>query len=152
MVSAATEALYAIGRGHRVIGCSRYCGRYIRDLNKPVAGDYLRIDKQRFAELDPDLVLVTTGLQRKLGLKLANRGLPVYALPLPNSFYGIIENNVVLGALLNEIRAGRELSLRMEAEAAALRPLIRWLGPGFMWNSGLDGICARSEDSLTSTI
>lgn len=128
LVSAATEALYAMGLGHRVVGVSRYCGRYIRDLNKPVAGDYLRIDKQRFAELDPDLVLVTTGLQRKLGLKLAGRGLPVYALPLPNSFYGILENNVVLGALLNEIRAGRELSLRMEAEAAAIRarsPLTR---------------------------
>ncbi|MGO9313669.1 MAG: ABC transporter substrate-binding protein, partial [Syntrophobacteraceae bacterium] len=51
LVSAATEALYAMGLGHRVVGVSRYCGRYIRDLNKPVAGDYLRIDEQRFAEL-----------------------------------------------------------------------------------------------------
>ena len=121
LVAAATEALYDMGLGHRVVGVSCYCGRYIPDLNKPVAGDYLKIDEQRFAELDPDLVVVTTGLQRKLGLELADRGLPVYALPLPNSFYGILENNVVLGALLNEIRAGRELSLRMEAEAAAIR-------------------------------
>jgi iron complex transport system substrate-binding protein len=121
LVAAATEALYAMGLGDRVVGVSCYCNRYIPDLNKPVAGDYLRIDEQRFHELEPDLVLVTTGLQRKLGLELAKKGLPVYALPLPNSFYGILENNVTLGALLNEVRAGRELSLRMEAEATAIR-------------------------------
>ena len=121
LVAAATEALYAMGLGDRVVGVSCYCDRYIPDLDKPVAGDYLTIDEQRFAELDPDLVVVTTGLQRKLGLKLVERGLPVYALPLPNSFYGILENIVILGALLNEVKAGRELSLRMEAEAAAIR-------------------------------
>jgi ABC-type Fe3+-hydroxamate transport system substrate-binding protein len=121
LVAAATEALYAMGLGNRVVGVSRYCERYIPDLNKPVAGDYLRIDDQVFTELEPDLVVVTTGLQRRLGLDLAKRGLPVYALPLPNSFYGILENNVILGALLNEVRRGRDLSLRMEAEAAAIR-------------------------------
>jgi iron complex transport system substrate-binding protein len=129
LVAAATEALYAMGLGHRVVGVSCYCGRYIPDLNKPVAGDYLKIDEQRFAELDPDLVVVTTGLQRKLGLQLAKGGLPVYALPLPNSFYGILENNVILGALMNRVRAGRELSLRMEAEAAAIRARISGTQP-----------------------
>lgn len=121
LLSAATEALYAMELGDRVVGVSCYCDRYIPNLDKPVAGDYLRVDEQRFAQLAPDLVLVTTGLQRKLGMALAERGLPVYALPLPNSIYGILENNVVLGALLNDVRAGRELSLRMEAEAAAIR-------------------------------
>jgi len=121
LVAAATEALYAMGLGSRVVGVSRYCERYVPDLNKPIAGDYLSIDEQGFAELEPDLVVVTTGLQRKLGLELAKRGLPVYALPLPNSFYGILENNVILGALLNEVTRGRELSLHMEAEAAAIR-------------------------------
>ncbi len=121
LVAAATESLYAMGLGKRVVGVSCYCHRYIMDPDKPVAGDYLKIDKQRFAELEPDLIVVTTGLQRKLGLELARKGLPVYALPLPNSFYGILENNVVLGALLNEVTAGRELSFRMEGEMAAIR-------------------------------
>lgn len=121
LVAAATEALYAMGLGNRVVGVSRYCERYVPDLDKPVVGDYLRIDEQALSKLEPDLVVVTTGLQRKLGLELAKRGLPVYALPLPNSFYGILENNVILGALLNEITRGRDLSLHMEADAAAIR-------------------------------
>lgn len=110
-----------MGFGHRVVGVSCYCDRYVTDLNKPIAGDYLAIDEQQFAELEPDLVILTTGLQRKLGLDLVKRGLPVYALPLPNSLYGILENIVILGALLNEIESGRNLSRRMEAEAAAIR-------------------------------
>lgn len=121
LVAAATEALYAMGLGDRVVGVSCYCDRYVPDLNKPVAGDYLKIDKQVFAELNPDLVVVTTGVQRKLGLELAKRELPVYALSLPNSFYGILENNVILGALVNEVQAGRELSRRMEEQARVIR-------------------------------
>jgi ABC-type Fe3+-hydroxamate transport system substrate-binding protein len=121
LVSAATETLFAMGCGDRVVGVSCYCARYVPDLNVPVVGDYLKIDENRFTELEPDLILITTGLQRNLGLKLAKKGLPVYALPLPNSFYGIFENTVTLGTLMNEVRAGRLLSLQMETEATKIR-------------------------------
>jgi ABC-type Fe3+-hydroxamate transport system substrate-binding protein len=72
-------------------------------------------------ELAPDLILVTTGLQRNLGLKLAEKGLPVYALPLPNSLYGLLENTVTIGALMNEVQGGRRLCLQMETKAAQIR-------------------------------
>lgn len=121
LVAAATEAIYAMGLGDRIVGVSCYCDRYVSDLNKPVAGDYLKIDEECFADLNPDLIVVTTGVQRRLGVELAKRGMPVYALPLPNSFYGILENNVTLGGLLNEVQAGRRLSLRMEEKAAQIR-------------------------------
>ena len=79
LVSAATETLFAMGCGNRVAGVSCYCARYVPDLKVPVVGDYLKIDQNLFTELAPDLILVTTGLQRNLGLKLAKQGLPVYA-------------------------------------------------------------------------
>jgi ABC-type Fe3+-hydroxamate transport system substrate-binding protein len=60
-------------------------------------------------------------LQRSLGLKLAQKGLPVYALPLPNSFYGILENTVTIGGLMNVLPAARRLCLRMETEAKRIR-------------------------------
>ena len=121
LVSSATEALFVMGCGERVIGVSSYCARYVPDLSKPVAGDYLSIDEARFEALDPDLVLVTTGVQRDLGLKLVAKDLPVYALPLPNSFYGIMENNRILAALMNEMQKGHQLCSRMDAEAARIR-------------------------------
>lgn len=121
LVSAATETLFAMGCGDRVAGVSCYCHRYVPDLKVPVAGDYLKVDADLLAELAPDLVLITTGLQRNLGLKLSQKGLPVYALPLPNSFYGILENTVTIGALMNALPAARRLCLKMEAEAARIR-------------------------------
>ncbi|MBT8365465.1 MAG: ABC transporter substrate-binding protein [Deltaproteobacteria bacterium] len=120
LVSAATETLFAMGCGDRVVGVSCYCARYVPDLKVPVVGDYLKIDENLFAELAPDLILITTGLQRNLGLELAKKGLPVYALPLPNSFYGLLENTVTMGALMNEMQEGRRLCHQMKTEAAKI--------------------------------
>jgi ABC-type Fe3+-hydroxamate transport system substrate-binding protein len=69
----------------------------------------------------PDLVLITTGVQRQLGRRLAEQGLPVYAVPLPNSFHGMLENFITLGGLMNEMAAGRELVERLASQAAELR-------------------------------
>jgi ABC-type Fe3+-hydroxamate transport system substrate-binding protein len=121
LVSAATETLFAMGCSDRVVGVSCYCARYVPNLKVPVVGDYLKIDENLFTELAPDLILITTGLQRNLGLKLVKKGLPVYALPLPNSFYGLLENTVTMGALMNEMQEGRRLCLQMETEAAKIR-------------------------------
>ena len=127
LVSAATETLFAMGCGNRVVGVSCYCERYVPNLKVPVVGDYLKIDENLVAELAPELILITTGLQRNLGLKLAQKGLPVYALPLPNSFYGLLENTVAIGALMNEVQEGRRLCQQMGAEAAKIRD--RNVGP-----------------------
>ena len=121
LTSGATEALFAMGCGRRVAGVSAYCSRYVPGLTAPVVGDYLRVDDERLAEVRPDLVLVTTGVQRKLGLELAERGFPVYALPLPASFHGILENVVTLAGLMNHVTEGRALAESMASRAADLR-------------------------------
>lgn len=118
--SGLTEALFAMGCGERVAGVSSYCSRYVPNLTAPVVGDYLRVDEAALGALDPDLVLMTSGIQLALARRLAQRGLPVYVLPLPSSFYGIVENVVLLGALVNETRAGRDLATRLAGEAAGL--------------------------------
>ena len=120
LVSGLTESLFELGCGDRVAGVSSYCNRYVPNLDKPVAGDYLRIDEELFEDLNPDLVLVTAGVQLKLARKLAARGLPVYALPLPGSIHGILENILTLGALMNETRTAHKLVENMTREIANL--------------------------------
>ena len=44
LVSAATETLFAMGCGNRVVGVSCYCERYVPDLKAPVVGDYLKTE------------------------------------------------------------------------------------------------------------
>lgn len=118
--SGLTEALFEMGCGDRIAGVSSYCSRYVSDLRAPVVGDYLRIDEERFAACAPDLVLATSGIQLGLARRLAERGLPVYALPLPGCFHGILGNVVTLGALMNEMVAGRSLATRLSARAGEI--------------------------------
>lgn len=121
LVSGLTEALWALGLEERVVGVSQYCARYVDVGVRPVAGDYLQVDAAQLAALQPDLVLMTGGVQLGVARKLAAAGWPVYVLPLPESFYGILENIRRLGALLGEMPAAQALTLRLEQEAAALR-------------------------------
>jgi len=138
LTSGTTEALFEMGCGERVVGVSEYCARYVPKLDRPVAGDYLRVNAEVLTGLRPDLILIMSGVQRTLGLKLVREGLPVFALPLPNSIHGILENIVTAAALLDEVAAGRRLVERMTSRATALenkapanRPAVYaelWLG------------------------
>jgi iron complex transport system substrate-binding protein len=121
LVSSATEAMDKMGLIDRVVGVSEYCERYIPDLKAPVVGQYLNCDVGQLKALKPDLILITSGIQLNLGKKLAKAGLPVYVLPLPQSFYGMLENNMILGGILGELEKARELSSFMLQRAENLR-------------------------------
>lgn len=108
LLAAATETIDALGFGDTIAGVSEYCHRYV-DTPAPTVGRYTVADLDRIAEIRPDLVLVTSGIQTALGRRLAGVGLPVYALPLPASIHGIFENILTVAALLNAMEAGRTL-------------------------------------------
>lgn len=116
-----TEGLFAMGLAERVAGLSAFCGRYVEIGERPVVGDYLKIDDEAVKALRPDLVLMTGGVQLGVARRLAAAGLPVYVLPLADSFAGIVENLRRIGALAGEMLAAHALTERMEREAAELR-------------------------------
>lgn len=121
LVSSLTETIFEIGHGERVAGVSSYCPRYVPNLTAPIVGDYLFINETKLAELQPDLVLTTTGVQREVGRKLAEKGFPVFSLPLPNSLHGICENIVTLGGLMDEVDSARALADRIQRFFLGLR-------------------------------
>ncbi|BDS08082.1 iron ABC transporter substrate-binding protein [Oceaniferula spumae] len=121
LLPSATEALYHMGLIDRVIGVSEYCDRYVPDLTVPQVGQYLNCDIEQIKNLEPDLVLTTGGIQRKLALKLAKENLPVFVLPLPQSFHGILENIRILGGLMNELEASRKLTASLSSRADVIR-------------------------------
>lgn len=129
LVSSATEAMDKMGLIDRVVGVSEYCERYITDLKAPVVGQYLNCDLKKLEELKPDLILITSGIQLKLGRKLAKAGWPVYVLPLPQSFYGMLENNMILGGILGELAKARALSAGMLHRVDAIRSRHQELRP-----------------------
>lgn len=120
LVPGLTEAIWEMKLSSRVVGLSAYCGRYVEIGERMVVGDYLRIDEAKLAVLKPDLVVMTGGIQLGEARKLAEKGLPVYVVPLADSFAGILENIRRLGALLGEMLAAHALTHRMEREALEL--------------------------------
>jgi ABC-type Fe3+-hydroxamate transport system substrate-binding protein len=121
LVSGFTEALYSLGLGDLVVGVSKYCSRYVQVGSRPVVGDYLRIDESLLASLEPDLVLLTGGVQLGLARRLAKAGFPVHVLGLPDSIHGILENIRRIGALMGEMESALGLTDSMEETAARLR-------------------------------
>ncbi|MDR1916118.1 MAG: helical backbone metal receptor [Synergistaceae bacterium] len=55
----ATEILYSLGLGDRVVGVTRYCNWPPEARSKPVIGDMMNVSLEMLAALDPDLVLIS---------------------------------------------------------------------------------------------
>lgn len=121
LASGLTEALVYMGFGHLMAGISIWCPNFTPGLQAPIVGDYLTVDEEKLFAVQPDLLLITTGVQRGLARKLHKAGLPVYVLPLQNSLHGIFENLMLLGALLDALPAARALIDRWQETFAALR-------------------------------
>ncbi|WP_298630366.1 helical backbone metal receptor [uncultured Thermus sp.] len=96
-----TDALFALGVGERLVGRSAFCHRPAEVLSLPVLASYTKTRTELLRSLKPDLVLLSTGVQREQAFRLKEEGFPVYALPLPLSPYGILENLSTLGHLLD---------------------------------------------------
>lgn len=104
-----TDALFALGVGEKVVGRSAFCHRPAEVLSLPVLASYTKTRTELLRSLSPDLVLLSTGVQRDQAFRLKEEGFPVYALPLPTSPYGILENLSTLGHLLD--LEGRAIAL-----------------------------------------
>jgi ABC-type Fe3+-hydroxamate transport system substrate-binding protein len=169
LVSSATETLFALGAGDAVAGVTPYCTRYVPGLAVPVVADYVSGDAEEVRAVRPDLVVATDGVQLPLARRLAEAGLPVVLLPVPQSRFGILENTVALGALAGRLAEARALCDRIEracAELVASAPARRprayaelWFGrhlrrPGgrafvhdLLWLAGLEPVHGGRPDA-----
>lgn len=80
-----TETLFALGLGERVVGRSAFCYRPAAALALPVVSSYTRVRWELLESLRPDLVLVSTGVQRELLLSCTGGGSPSSPSPCPRA-------------------------------------------------------------------
>lgn len=147
LASGLTEALVHMGYGEALVGLSLWCPNFVPQVKAPIVGDYLRVDEAALQAVNPDLILLNTGVQRGLARNLHKAGWPVYVLPLPNSLHGIFENIIALGALVDDLPAARALiqtwqRLFLDLEAHSPRPRPRvyaeiWFGKHVRMAGGL---------------
>lgn len=110
---ALTETLFMLGLGERVVGVSFYCNKPQEVRRKPKVGSYWSVNWKKLDELKPDLILVTTGAQRRVLEELARR-YTVYPVPLPVSVPGIIDQVVQVGIVTGAMREARALARNLQ--------------------------------------
>ena len=117
---AATETLFALGLERSIVGVSAFCARPPAARLKRKVGSYNTVSYGLLDELDPDLVLTTTGYQREFALRLSQR-YPVFPLELPVSVAGIVDSVVKIGLVTSRQAEARELAYRLLTSLAARR-------------------------------
>ncbi|WP_148706530.1 ABC transporter substrate-binding protein [Aeropyrum camini] len=122
---AITETLYMLGLEDRVAGVSVYDHKPPKAREKPKVGSYYKVNMKLLDQLNPDLILVTTGAQRRVLEDLSSR-YPVYPIPLPVSVSGIIDQVVQVGIVTGAL----EEASRLEAELARKASELRGAGGG----------------------
>lgn len=106
---AATETLFQLGLGDKVVGVSAFCARPAEARTKRHLGSYNTVRDEVLDELRPDLIITVTGYQREFALRLSEK-YPVYPLELPVSVAGIVDFVVKVGLVSGAPEPGRELS------------------------------------------
>jgi len=105
----ATETIFYLGAGDRVVGVDAWSYRPREALNIRRVGTYTTINIELIKELNPDLIITTTGVQRPLIEKLREVTHSVYPVPVPTSIYEIFNNILLIGGLIGEYRRAQEL-------------------------------------------
>ncbi len=105
---AATETLFQVGLGDRVVGVSAFCARPAEARTKRRLGSYNTVRDELLDELRPDLILTVTGYQREFAAKLSKK-YPAYPLELPVSVAGLADFVVKVGLVAGAPDRGREL-------------------------------------------
>jgi len=109
---AVTETLYMLGLGEHVVGVSAFDVHPAEARKKPVLGSYSTTNIEKLRALNPQLIFLTSGYQRKLAAQLSQL-YPTYVVELPVSVSSIMDMVVKVGLVMNEQERARLLAKEM---------------------------------------
>lgn len=96
-----TEIVYAINRGNRLKGATRYSNYPTEATKLPRIGSYVRLDIERIVALNPDLCIATKdGNPKAIIERLGSLNIPVYVVN-PYNLATVMETILEIGTILN---------------------------------------------------
>ena len=123
LVPAATEMLFAMGAGDRLVGVGSY-DRYPPEVNQlPRLGGLLDPDVERVLSLRPDLTIVY-GTQSELKRQLERAGVPMFFY-VHKGMPDITETVRGIGARAGTASGANTLAEKMESQLGAIRTRIQ---------------------------
>jgi iron complex transport system substrate-binding protein len=116
----ATEILFAVGAGDRVVGVTRQCDYPPEVAELPIVGQFSQVNLERLLALHPDLVLVSSFEQRRFIKNLEDLEIPVYVC-YPSDFAALFRTIRSIGRVTGEEERATAVADSLESELEALR-------------------------------
>jgi iron complex transport system substrate-binding protein len=121
-----TEIVFALGRGDRMAGATRFANHPPEAAELPRVGSYPRPDLERILALEPDLVLATRdGNPREVVDRLDALGVPAYVVN-PANLEQLFDTMIRLGDILDASETARALVRDFRSRLEAVRA--HWQG------------------------
>lgn len=115
LAPANTEIVAALGGLDRLVGVTSYCDYPAEVAGIAKVGDFVGPNLEAVAAADPDLVLVTTGVQAEVIGQLEALGAAVVAVD-PLTIEGVMASIATVGAVMGEPGAAATLTESMELQ------------------------------------
>jgi len=153
------EILHALGALDRVVGISAYTTRPAAALQIPKVSGFQYGSAQRVASTDPDVAILTSGVQKKLAAELAQLGVTLVHVN-PHRLEDMFKTVQLLGNLVGESSRAVQVverlqadidEVRRQAQTLAYRPRVyfeEWMDPiivGTGWVSDLIEIAGGQD-------
>jgi len=113
LAPAITDTIYELRAGDKLAGVSVFCDIPPEAKEKPKVGSYYKVNYRILEQLNPDLILITTGAQRDKIYELEEKGYTVVPIPLPVNLYDILSNTIMIGIIINKMTESRMLAQKM---------------------------------------
>jgi len=108
-----TEILFALGLVDKLVAVSQYCNYPPEVQNKPKVGGFSTINIEKVVRLEPDLVLATGGVQKKVVRDLERLGLTVISLDAKR-IGDVLENILLVGKVTGRVESAKRLRSNLE--------------------------------------
>lgn len=120
-----TEMLYALGLGDKVVGRNSYSDYPEEVLEVESVGDFVDLNIEKIAELQPDVVIASTFFDEDLQNKFKELGITVITLYDSNSFEGVYEGIETLGKVFNVEEKSQEEINKIKAKVEEVQKIVK---------------------------
>jgi iron complex transport system substrate-binding protein len=120
LAASATEILFALSAGDRLVGVSKYCDYPEEAQQKPRVGSFVNADFEAIQRVNPEIVLTQSHLQRDIVARLIDLNINVLSLN-PVTLAGVVDMVAIIGRLVGCELAAASLAAQMRSRIEAVR-------------------------------
>ncbi|HMT07026.1 MAG TPA: cobalamin-binding protein [Pyrinomonadaceae bacterium] len=121
LAPSATEMVYAVGAGDRLVGVTTFCNYPEQALEVAKVGDTMTPNMETIVALKPDVVLVSTASQIENFTKtLEQNGIAVYVMN-PTHTADVLKSIKSIGDILGTVASANRVADELERRQAAIR-------------------------------